>query len=438
MIMGFNKKKRSIFLKLTLVTIVAGILIAASIMLAFKISMEHKPRKYLGEFIRKFEQKIAQDLGIPPDTVKAIEIAEELDIGIRFESLNFNWTSDQKLPSLALLEKEAVRILPPRSEDGSQNRRIMKYKNVTYSVIDFPEGSFIIDPINPDRFLKPEKAIMLSVIFVLLIVTGMYFYLRHLLSPLKSFTNAVQAIGKGNYDVKIPVGRNDELDELALSINDMSNKISESLKAKEQLLIDVSHELRSPLTRIKLGLELGSSFDKIKDDINEMEKLVSSLLENYRSDNTALDIKKMEVTDLITKVISKYRDTGRLKMNIRGKYFINCDMDKIEMVLRNILDNSLKYSEKDVMINVFSDGEKVIISVKDMGIGISKEDLKYIFEPFYRADPSRSRKTGGFGLGLSISRKIMELHGGEITISSEPDRWTEVRLIFRQTGGNYQ
>ncbi|MCX7878492.1 MAG: HAMP domain-containing histidine kinase [Ignavibacteria bacterium] len=425
---------------MTFVVIISGILIAGSVMLAFRLSTDHKPRKYFGEFIRKFEQKIVSDIGIPPDTIKAREIADELEIGIRFESQNFIWSNDKDLPSMELLEKEAVRILPPlRSEDSSPPGRIMRYKNVTYSIIDFPEGHFIIDPINPDRFFKPEKAVILSVVFVLLIVSGMYFYLRYLFTPLKSLTLAVQSIGEGNYDVKVPEGSSDELGELGHAINDMSGRISEAMKAKEQLLIDVSHELRSPITRIKLGLELGVSSEKLKEDLCEMEKMVSGMLDNYRSDNKDLRMAKTELVALIKDIINEYSNQERLEViDKAAKYFINCDSERIRTVLRNIIDNSLKYSEKDVIIDVFSQGRKVIVSVTDQGIGISEDDLKYIFEPFYRADPSRSKKTGGFGLGLSICKKIMSAHKGEIKITSNLGSGTEVRLIFRQTEENYQ
>src|SRR4030095_7187456 len=150
--------------------------------------------------------------------------------------------------------------------------------------------------------------ILLLVLFISVIIILLYFLLRKLFRPLKDLSLAVQQIGDGQYNVKVPVTRKDELGELAESINEMSSKIDSSIKSKEQLLIDVSHELRSPLTRIKLGLEVGSPKEKIEEDVNEMERMVTGLLENYRADASFanLKIEKTDVTDLLMDTISEY------------------------------------------------------------------------------------------------------------------------------------
>ncbi|HAX49287.1 MAG TPA: hypothetical protein DCX92_09925, partial [Bacteroidetes bacterium] len=147
-----------------------------------------------------------------------------------------------------------------------------------YSVIRFPQGVFVIKPFNPQLF-NPERAILMLILFISVVIVILYFLLRNLFSPLKDLSAAVVSIGEGNYDVKLPKGRKDELGELADSIGVMSDKINSSIKSKEQLLIDVSHELRSPLTRIKLGLEVGSSKEKLEEDVIEMEKMITDLLE---------------------------------------------------------------------------------------------------------------------------------------------------------------
>jgi signal transduction histidine kinase len=213
----------------------------------------------------------------------------------------------------------------------------------------------------------------------------------------------------------------------------MSEKISDSIKAKQQLLIDVSHELRSPLTRIKLGLEVDSSKDKIIEDVHEMEKMVSSLLENYRADATLADLKveRVNAAELLEDILDEYQPDRIKFTKPADELYIQGDPDKLQMVFRNLIDNAMKYSGGVVEVGIKEQSGCVWITVKDNGVGISAEDLRYIYEPFYRADRSRSRKTGGFGLGLSICKKIVEAHKGEINISSRLNEGTEVTLKFR-------
>jgi signal transduction histidine kinase len=211
----------------------------------------------------------------------------------------------------------------------------------------------------------------------------------------------------------------------------MSKKIRYSIKAKEQLLIDVSHELRSPLTRIKLGLEVNSPKEKINEDIVEMERMISGLLESYRT-GTFLGEMKLEKTDiaeLLEDTVAEFMDAERIEFINPGKeIYAKVDREKMEIVFRNIIDNALKYSNDKIQVGISQQPGEVLMSFSDRGTGIGEEDLKYIFEPFYRADPSRSRKTGGFGLGLSIAKKIMDAHNGQINIESKPGSGTKVIL----------
>src|SRR4030095_1381755 len=303
-----------------------------------------------------------------------------------------------------------------------------------YSIIRFPQGVFIIKPFNTN-FFRPQRAVLFMILFISIIIMLLYFLIRRLLGPLKDLSLAVNKIGEGDYNVKVPVTRKDEFGELADSINQMSLKISNSIKSKEQLLIDVSHELRSPLTRVKLGLEVGSSKEKIEEDINEMERMVTGLLENYRADTSFANLKteNTDVADLLLDTISEYDAIHRIRFNRPDHEInLNIDSDKMQIVFRNLIDNALKYSNEIIEIEIGELSDSVLIIFKDKGIGISEKDLKYIFEPFYRADPSRSRKTGGFGLGLSICKKIVEAHNGEIIINSRINQGTEVILKMKK------
>jgi signal transduction histidine kinase len=427
--MKLRLPKLSIFIKLVLTVLTFGLVLNVCVILVFRLTSDEKPRKYLRDFMRKMEKSIVYDIGIPPDTVKAKQICDDLEIEMRFQSPERVWTTSADIPNLdeLLLDPETRR----RFDDDESI--IIHYKGGTYSMIRYPQGVFIIKPFDPTGFFRPERAIVLLILFISLIIILLYFLLRKLFKPLKELSYAVEQIGDGNYNIKLPVERKDELGELAESINEMSGKIHNSIKAKEQLLMDVSHELRSPLTRIKLGLELDSSKEKIEEDVNEMERMVTSLLENYRADTTfaTLKLEKVELVNLMEDTIAEYSDSERISFNKpEAEVYLNADFEKLQIVFRNLIDNSLKYSTGLVEININKKPGEVLISIKDKGIGISEEDLKYIFEPFYRADRSRSRRTGGFGLGLSICKKIIEAHKGEIKIISKVNEGTEIILKF--------
>jgi signal transduction histidine kinase len=375
------------------------------------------------------ERSLVYDVGIPPDTAKAQQICDDLGIEMRFESGPNFWASNEEMPAL----NEILADPDVRRRYDEDESIIVNYKGKPYSVIRYPQGVFIIKPLDPQGFFKPERAILLLIVLISLIITLLYFLIRMLFRPLKDLTRAVEGIGNGNYEPNLPVNRKDELGDLAVSINEMSSKISSSIKSKEQLLIDVSHELRSPLTRIKLGLEVGSSKERIDEDVLEMEKMISGLLESYRSEAGFNTIKpeKADIAELLEETVAEYDNPVRLKFSSsETELYANIDMDKMQIVFRNLIDNALKYSAGEVEVSLKKlqkTGEAEII-IKDSGTGIAPEDIKFIFEPFYRADRSRSRRTGGFGLGLSICKKIMDAHKGVIIIKSRINEGTEAIL----------
>ncbi len=435
-----KKIKVSIFFKLIITVIITLVVMDISIMMVLNILNSSKPRKIFPHYVRRMERMIVNDIGYPPDTVKARNIAEDLDMNIRFQSRTFNWTTSQDIPTIEEIEssEEFKGKPPPPPNQPPPEHFALSFNGKRYSVIKSPMGIYILQQtLVPIDLFNPELLILLLVCVVSVILVILYFVLRWLFRPLKKLSAAVDEVGKGNFDINVPVETADELGDLANSLNDMASGIKSSMKSKEQLLIDVSHELRSPLTRIKLGLEVGSPKDKINEDVREMERMITGLLENYRADSEhyKLKIEKIDVAAIIRQVIGEYNGNERVSFTAGAKgesrrVYVNADYERMKLVLRNVIDNALKYSSGKVEINLSENKDNVLISVIDKGVGISEEDLKYIFEPFYRSDPSRSRRTGGFGLGLSICKKVMDAHKGKIEISSRVNEGTEVVITF--------
>ena len=454
----FKNLKVSIFFKLIITVIIALVVLDLGILMVLNYVNESKPRKIFPHYVRRMERMLVNDIGFPPDTIKAKNVAEDLDMNIRFQSETYNWATSPDVPTIRELEaspefkdRERKRpmkepgLAPPEEDEerfepgqepmpGEREHFGLKYMGNRYSVVKSPQGVYILQQPLPIDIFNPQLMVFMLICVVSVIIIFLYLVLRWIFKPLKKLSAAVDEISGGNFDINVPVKRKDELGDLAGSLNDMAANIKRSLKTKEQLLIDVSHELRSPLTRIKLGLEVSSPKEKIDEDVREMENMVTSLLENYRveSEHSKPNIEKIDLVLLIKEVLGEYNGNERIKLNISEKenVYLNTDYEKLKLVLRNIIDNALKYSTEKVEIKISVQKENSIISVIDKGTGIPEENLKYIFEPFYRSDPSRSRQTGGFGLGLSICKKIMESLGGSIEIKSKVNEGTEVLLFF--------
>jgi signal transduction histidine kinase len=220
----------------------------------------------------------------------------------------------------------------------------------------------------------------------------------------------------------------------------MTRRIDEMLKSRDQLLRDVSHELRSPLTRIKVGMELmddSRAKKGIMEDLSEVETMIAELLETDRLNSRfgKLNPEEIDIKELIQEVIMEFKkkSPGIEMGEFPDKSLLSLDRDRVMILFRNILSNALRYSEEDsepVRINSIRKDENWTITICDSGIGIPEDELPFIFEPFYRVDKSRSRETGGYGLGMSLSKKIMEAHNGKIEISSTPGKGTCVALTF--------
>lgn len=280
---------------------------------------------------------------------------------------------------------------------------------------------------------------VLAIAFIIMFLGGMV--LRRMFNPLRLLMHGVHEISNGNLDFQFPVrGRHGEIWYLADQFNQMVDHIKEMVRSKEQLLLDVSHELRSPLTRMKVALEM-SPKGKIKDsmlkDVIEMETMLTEILETERlkSGNGKLSLGPVDLSALAGEIVKRYkgRKPGLKLLGGKEKRIVTADEARVKTVLQNVLENALKFSAGqrkpvEIVLETVSDG--VGVTVKDFGPGIPEDEQGRIFEPFYRVDKSRTKETGGYGLGLSLCREIMLAHGGNIHLQSKPGKGTQVALRF--------
>jgi len=227
------------------------------------------------------------------------------------------------------------------------------------------------------------------------------------------------------------------LGQLTDHFNQMISRFKEMLHSKERLLLDVSHELRSPLTRMKIAIEfLPDSKHKlsINEDINSLDTMLTELLESARLESSfgKLNLVELNINQVIQNVISGFTNQPvDIKLtSVPEDIFAKIDQMRFEIVLKNLINNAIKYTKNDLSLDIElqQTSNEVLITVADHGRGIPESELPFLFEPFYRVDKSRSKKTGGFGLGLSICKQIIEAHKGSIKIQSVLDQGTKIMI----------
>jgi len=430
--------KRSTFLRLFVIFLLSTIILIVMVASAahFINDPHHMIKKKFQDNIISYSNLLVNKIGTPPNFEIAQTLSTKNSLQINIKSKIKSWKSaNYNLPALDTSEQQLF----------EQNENIIIGHNMRYSytIIKLQDYDFVI-AFTHRKFEDSQGLFIISLIIIFISVTSLNYYLvRWLFRPLRLLDEGVKQIGEGNFDFQLNNTRKDELGELATAFNHMTEKISNMMKQKEQLLMDVSHELRSPMTRIKLALEFISndkSKTSIQDDLQEMESMITELLESARlsNPNSALDKHKINLNRFLDSIAKYYEDSSPAVIfnKPRSDYSINIDSDRIQTCLRNIINNALKYSacqEEPVEITLQQSQNKIFISITDFGDGIPLQDQAHIFEPFYRVDKSRNSNTGGYGLGLNLCKKIIKAHAGEIIVKSTPGSNTRFTLILPMT-----
>lgn len=299
-------------------------------------------------------------------------------------------------------------------------------------------------------FLDIVNKIILGIgILLILSSTIMGFIIsRSIIRPINKLMTKAKYMSKGEYDKKIEINTDIlEINDLINSINNLSQSIKEQENIRKRLTGDISHELKTPLTNIQSHLEamidgIWEPTEKrllsVKEEAERLSSLVSDMQKLNKYDESSIKLKKdnVNISDIICFVIFQFSNLAKSK-NINIEYEkkninLYCDKDKITQALVNILSNAIRYSNEGstIFIEEKLKDNKVIISIEDQGIGISEEDLKYVFERFYRADKSRTRATGGTGIGLTIVKSIVSSHGGEVKLESKLGEGSKFTIIL--------
>ena len=427
-----NKIIKSVFTKLLIVILLTGIAVNMVVGGFFWMHRSAVGRP-LHKNILQYLNYIIADLGNPPDLERAKQIAVQASLQIHYENSDLSWATAEDISDFQKAHW--------RSWSKNPEIRVGRYRGHHFVELVHQSGRFIFG-LDKSFEMDPERGRLLVILLSLLtvILGGAFLSIRWILRPIRWLDEGVREVSRGNLKHRVPVKRSDELRDLAKAFNDMTDRIRGMLHTKEQLLLDVSHELRSPLTRVKVALEFmpeGKARDSITGDVSEMEKMINDILETARMHHLHGDLKLQptNLVNLLEEILPEYekQPPGVQLDEFADTLEINIDSKQIKTALRNILSNGIKFSDADsdpVRISVKLQPAYTVVKIIDNGIGIPQEELSFIFEPFYRVDKSRSKDTGGYGLGLSLCKTIMEAHDGKIEVASKPGEGTTVSLFF--------
>ena len=426
----FRKLSRSLSFRLLAIFLVMGALFAYGSVLAIRwVYATDQLRELVSGHLSLHVEYVRDDIGNPPRIINALAITQKIPVDIRISGPNLDWASDPAFPALADLNFGDSDVF--RAETGQWLRGIEGVQFAEFEehgFLKFDQGPYAVVVASPkiaDQVVE-RRLTPVVIAFGLFLVMLTYLAVRWLIKPIDAIRRGAERIGQGDFQGRIAVVRSDQLGDLAEDINRMADDVRRMLDAKRQLLLGISHELRSPLSRVKLALELADDSDDnrgLRDDVREMERIIETLLEAERlsTRHAPLRLAPVSVQQLLDRLIDDYFSASRERICVSGPddLIVTADQARLTLMLKNLVSNALRYSPPDggmVTIDFAALDDAWSISVSDQGPGIAPAQAELIGEPFYRGDPSRTRDTGGSGLGLYLATLVAKAHGGTLEL----------------------
>ncbi|MDF7667806.1 HAMP domain-containing sensor histidine kinase [Orbaceae bacterium ESL0727] len=414
---------RTVFSMLLLNTIISsGILVFVLVFSLQRIADEH-PRRYLSKVLfanlvmDKTPEQLAQ---IAINGVSLIVVPQD-----KIEDPKY--ASYAQLFKIALNDPDGIAIIT--NNDSYMASAYIKNNH-----------SFVILPLFGRTLSSQAFGIIGMIIVVIVLILLANFYSIHLLTkPFIELRRGVKHADDGDLNYRIPLNRTyGEYRLLAESFNSMLQQLHHIHEARRHMLLAIPHELRTPLTRLKVRKDLVTDEPlrlAILDDINNIERILDAILytEKTQSGTGELRLSKIELRDFFYALIIEHQNnTHNIELNIICKQpFFYGHPEMLTVLMRNLISNALFYGQSQpVTVTIDEQNEALLITVTDQGMGIAADQLPFLTEPFWRADKSRQRESGGYGLGLYICKTILDGLGGEIKINSIEGQGTTVQVIF--------
>ncbi|MFZ5547199.1 MAG: HAMP domain-containing sensor histidine kinase [Pseudomonadota bacterium] len=418
-----HRLRHSLGVRLIVLFLALALAISCTFMFGMQRAFSMGWRDVIKPLVADYVDRLAEDLGQPPDVARAEALSTRLPLSIEIDGPVVRWRSANARPDF--LTDHPPDLLLRQTADGHRIR-------------------FGLDP---QAWMQRPRMIGWMTLAVLLMLTALAWKLaHHLFMPLRQIGAGVERFGRGDFSTPITLHRHDELGALAEQVNTMADDLSGMLDAKRALLLAISHELRSPLTRARLNAELvpeSPERDALLRDLAEMRDLIASLLESERlaQPHAALQREPTDLRALIDGLVSGPFAGRALRVQLpAGLPLAEVDRTRLTLLLRNLIDNALRHGGEGAEPPELSgtwDGRLLTLAVRDHGPGVPAELLARLSEPFYRTDSARQRATGGVGLGLYLCRLVAQAHGGSLHFeAADPGLrvWVSLPWVAREAG----
>jgi len=342
-----------------------------------------------------------------------------------------------------LIRTMGTAALAPPTSDELAALRTGKWSLTQERIVVRSDDNTLVAVYAPNRTFPWAWVLSSGAVILLVVGAASMWFARRLAIPLDRLANTARRFGAGDITARAELHRDDEVGAVGRAFDDMAERTANVIASQRRLMADVSHELRTPLSRIRVALELAAedpvaAKDVLADvagDLDEIDQLIEDILTTARLDGERAQINRTptKLADLVERATQRFK-ARHPRRALETKFpaelddkVLDCDPVLLRRALDNLLDNAAKYSDTPVELRV-SNGASIVLEVVDHGIGMSADELAQAFTPFWRADGSRTRKTGGVGLGLALARRIARAHGGEITLVSAPGQGTTARI----------
>ena len=431
-VQGKRRWRRSLRIRLVMMFLLLAVVMAVVFMGGMKKSFSTGWAEAAKPMLVDYADRLVAEIGTPPDIARAQALVNRLPITIRIVGPKVNWDSN---PAGA------------NGRGGWMQHLDEDPLNDKWFIRPTADGHRVVFGWAPKLWqLAPRAAGWATLCALLLLMVLGYVYVSRLLRPLIDIREGAQRFGRGEFTQPIPIRQNDDLGDLAAHINTMADDIQAMLDAKRGLLLALSHELRSPLTRARLNAELlpatpdgAAEREALLRDLNEMRDLISDLLESERlaSPHAALQREPVDLALLVREIVAEMPGAQHVHLDLaEGLPAHAVDRMRFRLLLRNLLDNALRYSADAprppcVSLRAVVDGKAqgAELEIRDHGPGVDEAQLERLTEPFYRTDGARARATGGVGLGMYLCRLIAEAHGGSLVVrNAHPGLQIVVRI----------
>lgn len=396
----------SVFAKLVTIMLLMATSLLVVVLAFFALIVSPTMNQAAEQVFREHVTRVAAE-GL--DLPAAQRLSERLNVHVRYDGPAGTWATRSWMPSAAEARREPKRVF-----------------GHGYYVIAAPDGgAYVFRWMFRRQMITVHNMLLaLTLGIMIAVIVIAHLTLRRLLRPLRTLGDGVARLSDGQLDVVLPNPTRDEFGALTDGFNQMVGRVRDMIRARDQLLLDVSHELRSPLTRLRVALELlpdDQNRRHMKNDVAEMELMISELLELERlRDGRGVQLARHDVVAIARELPVPVTSSA-------PEIFASVDDERMRTVLRNLLENAQKYAGH-ATIHVAATDDAVVIRVRDDGPGIPADDLANLFEPFFRVNRSRSKTPAGYGLGLSICKRIVEAHGGTISAANDRGAVFTIRL----------